>query len=137
MKSEARKKTIRKNAANEAQARDIPAKKLEEFMKRKMEIDTKLNDQLDEHLAEFRKDLSVFIGGHLKPDPRKLEEALTDCSAQMKGILGTTAVLFLGVGDSAFKVIVYEHLVKGLELVKAISIEVNNLKDDMDGVKKQ
>lgn len=137
MPTNKRTKTIRANAVKAAEQMEVPAKQLEEFMAKKIEIDTKLNDQLDDLLDDFMANISVFIGGHLKLDPRKLNEALNEHTAAMKQILTDTTLLFASIGDSHYKVATYEALVKGLDIVKTISIEMNDLRDKMDGVKKQ
>lgn len=136
-KALARKKTIHKKAVIEADRREIPAKKIEAFMKKKVEIDDRMNTQIDDLMADFRSNIAVFIGGHLKPAPKKLEEMLTECTNQMKGILESTAGLFTGAHAAAFKVIIQEFLVKGIDIVRASSVEVNELLDEMEEVQKQ
>lgn len=135
--SKARKATININAAREAERREVPKKKLEAFMKKKVEIDTKLNDTLDDLLADFRKDISVFIGGHIKFDPKNLNDLLSEHTAKMKEILAATTMLFASLSDSAYKVVVHSALIKGLDLVKGIAVEMNDLRDEMDDAKKQ
>lgn len=118
-----RQNAIVKKATAEAQSLDLEQQ--EPFIKIKTETETKLNEQLDSIIADFKAELSVYLSSESGLSVYAVTHVLEEISKKIRNILQVASTELSPITNSVTQVLMCEAVAQGLKHVLACQTEQN------------